>query len=43
VTLEDFRALIEDLDVPEAAKARLRDLQPETYVGLAPDLARDVD
>ncbi|MFW6383923.1 MAG: adenylosuccinate lyase [Halodesulfurarchaeum sp.] len=43
VALADFEALIDALDVPETVKAELRDLDPETYVGLAPALARDLD
>ena len=43
VTMADFESLIEDLDVPAATKAELHDLTPETYLGLASDLARDID
>jgi len=41
VTLEDFRDLFDQLDVDEAVRAELRALAPETYTGLAADLARD--
>jgi adenylosuccinate lyase len=43
VSMADFEALIEDLDVPEDVRAELRALDPETYVGLAPELARTLD
>ncbi len=42
VSLEDFEALIADLDVPAETKAELRELTPETYIGLAAQLARDL-
>ncbi|MFB6085458.1 MAG: adenylosuccinate lyase [Halodesulfurarchaeum sp.] len=41
VSLGDFEALIEDLDVSEETKAELRELSPETYTGIAAQLARD--
>ena len=40
VDRETFRELIEEIDVPEEARARLRSLSPETYLGLAAVLAR---
>jgi adenylosuccinate lyase len=41
VTRELIRGFIETLDIPEQEKARLLQLTPESYVGLAADLARD--
>ncbi|MFB6143518.1 MAG: adenylosuccinate lyase, partial [Halorientalis sp.] len=41
VTLADFRALFDDLDVPPAVREELADLTPETYVGFGPELAGD--
>jgi len=43
VTIEDFRALFDDLDVDEATREELRALSPETYVGVADALVDDVD
>jgi len=43
VDRDTFRALIEEIDIPEEARARLRALTPETYVGLASLLARRDD
>ncbi len=43
VDRETFRELIEEIDVPEEARARLRSLSPETYLGLAAVLARADD
>jgi adenylosuccinate lyase len=43
VSLDEFRALFDDLDVPEAVKQELRALDPATYTGVAADLARDVE
>ena len=40
VTMADFAAFIEGLDVTAETKARLRELKPETYTGLAGKLAR---
>ena len=42
VTLADFRALFDDLDVDEAVRAELRALSPADYVGLGAELAGDV-
>jgi len=42
VTLEDFHSLIADLDLPDTTKAELRELTPETYLGIASELARDL-
>ncbi len=40
VDRDTFKRLIEEIDVPEEARARLRTLTPETYLGLAAVLAR---
>jgi adenylosuccinate lyase len=40
VTMKDFAAFIEGLDVGQQTKARLKALRPETYTGLAGILAR---
>jgi adenylosuccinate lyase len=41
VTKELIREFIETLDIPAQDKARLLELTPETYLGLARELARD--
>jgi len=41
VTLADFRDLFDDLDVSPDVREELRALTPETYTGVAADLARD--
>ena len=38
VSLEDIRALIDELDVPEPVRAELRELSPSTYTGVAAEL-----
>lgn len=40
VTLEDFAAFIEGLDVPAEIKSRLKALKPESYLGLAAKIAK---
>ena len=40
VTMEDFAVFIDGLEVASDVKARLRALRPETYTGLAGELAR---
>jgi adenylosuccinate lyase len=40
VELADFRALFDELDVPEAVREELRALTPAGYTGIADDLAR---
>lgn len=40
VTMEDFATFIDGLDVGPDVKARLKALRPETYIGLAGELAR---
>jgi adenylosuccinate lyase len=42
VDRELLQELIETLDIPEAEKKRLKSLTPETYIGLAAELAQDV-
>jgi adenylosuccinate lyase len=42
VTLADFRALFDDLDVGEDVRAELRALSPAGYVGLGADLVDDL-
>jgi adenylosuccinate lyase len=41
ITKEDLHAFIRTLALPEEARERLLALRPETYVGLAPRLARE--
>jgi len=41
VTLADFRALFDDLDVDESVRAELRALTPADYTGLATNLAEE--
>ncbi|MFB6133695.1 MAG: adenylosuccinate lyase [Halanaeroarchaeum sp.] len=43
VTLSDFHVLFEDLDVSEPVRQELLDLTPESYTGLADDLARNLE
>jgi len=43
VTLEDFRDLFEDLDVPEAVRDELRALSPAGYTGVADDLVDKIN
>ena len=43
VTLADFRALFDDLDVSESVRAELHALEPTNYVGVAADLVDDID
>jgi adenylosuccinate lyase len=40
VTMADFATFIDGLDVTDETKGRLRQLRPETYTGLAAELAR---
>ena len=40
VTMADFAAFIDGLDVAADVKARLKTLRPETYTGIAGRLAR---
>jgi adenylosuccinate lyase len=40
VTLEDFAAFIDSLDIPEELKKRLKALRPEDYIGLASEIAK---
>jgi adenylosuccinate lyase len=41
ITRADLHAFVKTLPIPEAERARLLDLTPSTYVGLAARLARD--
>ena len=43
VTLDQFRRLFDELNVPDDVKEELRQLDPETYTGVAADLARDAE
>ncbi|HEY4522479.1 MAG TPA: adenylosuccinate lyase [Candidatus Paceibacterota bacterium] len=40
VTLEDFATFIDSLDIADDVKKRLKALRPETYIGLAEQIAR---
>jgi adenylosuccinate lyase len=40
VTLQDLQAFIDALDVSDAIKKRLKELQPENYIGLAAKIAK---
>jgi adenylosuccinate lyase len=42
VTLEDFHALFEDLDVSEDVRAELQALTPAGYTGIADEMVEDV-
>ncbi len=42
VSKDVLLSFIETLDIPDAEKQRLRDLTPETYIGLAAQQARDI-
>jgi adenylosuccinate lyase len=42
VTAADLAAFIDALDLPEAARLALRDLNPSNYIGNARDMAREV-
>ncbi len=42
VTEEILREFIETLEIPDDEKARLRELRPETYIGLAAGQARQI-
>ena len=43
VTLDDFRALFDDLDVDESVRAELKALTPAGYTGLATALVDELD
>jgi adenylosuccinate lyase len=43
VTLADFRALFDELDVAESVREELRALSPATYVGVGADLVGELD
>lgn len=40
ITLEDLHAFVHSLDVPQFVKQQMLALTPETYLGIAPELAR---
>ena len=40
IDAEELRAFVQQLDLPEAAKQPLLELEPSTYIGLAEALAR---
>jgi len=42
VTIEDFRAMIDDLDVDEAVREELHALTPASYTGIASEMVDDV-
>jgi adenylosuccinate lyase len=42
-SLEEFRALFDDLELEEGVRAELRALTPETYTGLADELVDELD
>lgn len=42
VSKDVLLTFVETLDIPDAEKQRLRDLTPETYIGLAAQQARDI-
>ncbi len=42
ISADSLRAFVETLDLPDAAKQRLRALTPAAYTGLAERLARDI-
>jgi len=42
ITLENIIELIDQVDIPEADKVRLKALKPEDYIGLAKDLAKNI-
>ncbi|MFC5366970.1 adenylosuccinate lyase [Salinirubrum litoreum] len=43
VTLDDFRALFDDLDVDESVRTELRALTPTGYTGIADELVDELD
>ncbi|HUC88146.1 MAG TPA: adenylosuccinate lyase [Candidatus Binatia bacterium] len=42
ITKNEYHELVEGLDLPEVAKSRLLNLTPATYIGAAPDIARQL-
>jgi adenylosuccinate lyase len=42
ITPEDIHSFVEDLELPEDDKARLLELKPETYIGLAKDMLHNI-
>lgn len=43
VTEQSIREFIKGLELPEEAKARLLKLTPQSYIGAAESLAKDID
>ena len=43
VTAEDLREFVDGLDIGDAAKARLRELTPAGYLGLASELVGELE
>ncbi|MFB6132962.1 MAG: adenylosuccinate lyase, partial [Halanaeroarchaeum sp.] len=43
VDLEDFRDLFDDMDLPESVREELLALSPAGYIGVAADIAGDVE
>ncbi len=41
ITRDDLHAFVRSLPIAEEARARLLELTPATYIGLAPRLARE--
>ena len=39
ITADIMRQFVDSLDIPQEDKARLRELTPATYIGIAPELA----
>ncbi|MFO7938060.1 MAG: adenylosuccinate lyase [Kiritimatiellia bacterium] len=42
VNAQTMRKFVDSLDIPEEDRSRLRDLTPETYIGIAPQLAEKI-
>jgi adenylosuccinate lyase len=40
VTVEDFAAFVDTLDIPEKIKKHLKKMRPETYIGLSTEIAQ---
>ena len=42
LSANSLKSFIQNLEIPDEAKERLMSLTPDTYIGYAPDLARDI-
>ena len=42
LSADSLKSFIQNLEIPDEAKERLMSLTPDTYIGYAPDLARDI-